>query len=216
MPAKVQRVVLVVIFLIASVPAIAQSSRKHPDSPKDVYQRFRQMDAAGKRLTRKGWYEASVFFVKPSPRPARFTMMIAEGEDVGDPKVGGDHAQLWVRYGAFARVDSSGRLYDPMSGRAYQPNCEIPMGQEYRLVHASAHWEFERDGKTLRQVNGPPEWRIEPFDSEPRIPLDIAIHYLTGLRDHTDSPVIRKNAERSLKILLDLRRSKGRRGASAC
>jgi hypothetical protein len=70
----------------------------------------------------------------------------------------------------------------------------------YYLIPTSKHWEFTPDGQTLREVSGPPEWRID-YEGEEWLTKNNAIRYLTQVRDRTSDPTIKKNAEESIAVL---------------
>ena len=71
----------------------------------------------------------------------------------------------------------------------------------YDLVLTSKHWEFTPDHRTLKEVSGEPQWRIEKEDGDVWLTTDTAIRYLNHVRDTTTDPVITKNAEQSLATL---------------
>jgi DUF1680 family protein len=83
-----------------------------------------------------------------------------------------------------------------------------------RLVYTNKHSEIGKNGETIREVTGPWEWKIE----EPRIArwstLDRAIEYVALMRDKTDDPIIKKNADKTIATLKRLGNACG--NASAC
>jgi hypothetical protein len=50
-------------------------------------------------------------------------------------------------------------------------------------------------------MKGPPEWRIETFEFEPWVTIEVAIRYLTQLRDGSNGETITRNADKSITIL---------------
>jgi hypothetical protein len=68
-------------------------------------------------------------------------------------------------------------------------------------VLADTHWEFGPGRKELREIKGPPEWRLGHFEPEPWVTVDVAIRYLQKLKAETRSEAIKRNAERSIAIL---------------
>lgn len=198
-PMKKRLLTLGLLFVLAASVA-AQSSAEQ--SVKAVLQRYRKMDADGERLTPRGWYKASAFFIKPSPPPQHYVVTVMPGEIVGKPLVTGNRAEVWVEYYAEGRIDSSARFERTLAPTLKGP---IPSRQQYYLLLTDSHWEFGRNGEATKEVKGPPEWRIETFESEPRIMIETAIRYLTQLRNKSSDPVIRKNAARSIAALRRLR-----------
>jgi hypothetical protein len=76
-----------------------------------------------------------------------------------------------------------------------------PLGRPYDLVLTDTHWEFGPQGEGLREVKGSPEWRIETFEFEPWVTVEVAIRYLTRLRDESSSGMMKSNADKSIAIL---------------
>jgi hypothetical protein len=188
-----------------------------PKSPKEVLQAYRKMDADGERLTASGWYRASRFFVKPGRPPQHTVVAVMDGERVTDPDPrfkGDKRAELSVVCSALGQIDSSGRftsvvapqLIDPSGRLLMQPAAPgisgpAPLGRPYDLVLTDTHWEFGPQGEGLREVKGSPEWRIETFEFEPWVTVEVAIRYLTRLRDESSSGMMKSNADKSIAIL---------------
>src|SRR5215510_9492283 len=189
-------------------------------SPKEVLQAYRKMDAEGERLTASGWYRASKFFVKPGRRPQYRAIAVMWGED--DPytrgPVTGNSADLWVPCSVVGQIDSAGSftyvvapsLIDS-SGRplkrAGTPEMHgptVPLERGYDLVLTDTHWEFGPGGEGLREVKGPPEWRIATFEYQPWITIQAAIRYLARLRDESSSEKMKSDADKSIAILQHL------------
>jgi hypothetical protein len=210
--------ILMLSFLsVIPAPMSAQGSAA-PKSPKEVLQAYRRMDAEGERLTTSGWYRASRFFVMPGRLPQHRVVAVMDGENIGGTKVDGNRARVWERWSAVGQIDPSGRftfvvapdLIDP-SGRLLRHlgtqqihGPHAAMGCVYDLVLADTHWEFGPGREGLREVKGPPEWRIATlgaFDVEPRVTIEVAIRYLTRLRDESSSEIIKRNADKSIATL---------------
>jgi len=200
--------------LISASPMSAQSLSLS-ESPYGVIQAYRSVDAKGERLTDAGWYGAARFFVKPEHPPQRRVAAVMEGEVIGyEARINGEHAQVSLRCSAVGQIDPLGRftsLVAPslldLSGRPLrrpgtpQIHGPAPIVREYDLVLTDTHWEFGPSLESLREVKGSPEWRIETFEFEPWITIDVAIRYLTQLRDGPSSALIKRNAETSIAAL---------------
>jgi len=203
---------MLALFSVSPIPLSAQA-RAYPKSPKEVLQAYRKMDAEGERLTPAGWYRASTYFVRPGRPPQQIVMEVTEGERLTDPdpwfKGGNDRVEISVVCSAVGQVDSSGRftsvvaprLTDPPRPGDMQMHGPAPLVRPYDLVLTDTHWEFGPEREGLREVKGPPEWRIEAFELEPWVTIETAIRYLTKLRDESSSDSIRSNAEKSIAIL---------------
>jgi len=208
------------LFFVIPAPAQNQAT---PRSPKEVLLAYRAMDAAGQRLTAGGWYRACRFFVKPSPPPRHYVMAVMDGEVFNDFRVNGDRADVSLRCSAVGQIDPSGRftslvapsLMDSSGHLVTQPKASpmhgpVPVMRSYGLVRTDTHWEFGPAREGPREVKGPPEWRLEYFEFEPWVTIEVAIRYLTGLRDESGSEVIKKNADKSIAALRGLLRTQTR------
>jgi hypothetical protein len=206
------------LFIIDLAPMPAQTSAP-PRPPRDVLEAYRKMDEQGGRLTAAGWYRASKFFVKPSRTPRRYVLEVIAGERIWDrpSPQGSNRVRIDADCDALGQIDSSGRftsvldpvLIDPtgrpvtrpIHARLYGP---VPIAQIYYLVRTDTHWEFGPNREGLKEVKGPPEWRIETFEFEPVVTIETAIRYLTKLRDESSSEVIKRNADKSIATLRHL------------
>ena len=212
---------LSLLFAVAVAPTSAQNDFPSK-SAKEVFESYRKMDAEGARLTTKGWYEASGYFVKPGREPQRIAVAVIDaGERIADPPVhkGDTRLEFWSRCGALGQIDPSGRftsvtlpfLIDPSGHLVENPEGQVLHGPHlmdrvHELVLTDTHWEFAgANHKELRQVTGQPEWRIETFEFEPLITIDAAIRYLTSLRDSSRSLAIKANADKSIVALRRLK-----------
>ena len=214
--APMSGVLMLSLLSVSRIPVSAQGPA--PRSPREVLEAYRKTDAAGDRLTTGGWYRASKFFVKPG-RPLRHAVVaVMEGEIFNDSRINGNRAEVSLRCSAVGQIDSSGRftsvvspdLVDPTGRPLRQPGTPqmhgpAPLLRVYDLVLTDTHWEFGPGRGGLREVKGPPEWRIETFEFEPWVTIDVAIRYLTQLHDESSSKVIKNNAEKSIAILRRLR-----------
>jgi hypothetical protein len=193
------------------IPAQGPAS---PKSPMEVLQAYRKMDLEGERLTPSGWYRGSTFFVKPGRPPQHNVVAVVDGERIDDhPKVNGNRAEVSVLCSAIGQIDSSGHFTsvvatgtDPSGRPLGQPGIPqmhgpAPLVRVYDLVLTDTHWELGPGGEGLREVKGPPEWRIETFEFEPWVAIKVAIQYLTHLRDESVSEVIKRNADKSIATL---------------
>ena len=194
--ARLLAVAAVTAFVLASV--FAQSAPAAGKSPREVLELYRKVDSRGGRLSPSGWREAAGFFVKPSLPPQDMVMTVMTGERVTGVKVMDNRAELWVLFSGEGRIDASGRFT-----RVITPGLNGPAAveQQYFLILTDTHWELGAAGEAPTQVKGPLEWRIETFESEPRITVEAAIHYLRELRDSTKDPKVRKNANHSIATL---------------
>ncbi len=191
-------------------------------SPLEVVKAFRKMDSAGGRLTDSGWYKASPFFVKPSKLLGQPTIMvIAQKEGIYQNtyfKDGPNKQQIDVDCGALGQIDAAGRFTFVISPSLIDPEglpfnkLEPPFMHgpfrfidHYVMVLTDTQWEFDPNEKKLKEIKGSPEWRIETFRFQPWVTMDVAIRYLTKLRDETSSATIKRNASQSIATIRNIK-----------
>lgn len=203
------------LFCVGEISARAQGDTL-PASPNEVLKAYRQMDAKGERLTASGWYRASKFFVKPA-RPPQHKVLAVMDDEMVDATVltKGNRAEIQVLCSAVGQVDSLGRftfvvlpnLIDSSGRPVILPATEAmrgpnaPLTRVYDLVRTDTQWEFGPKGDGPHMVKGTPKWRIETFEFEPWVTIEVAIRYLGELRERSTSEVVRNNAEKSIVIL---------------
>jgi hypothetical protein len=205
-------VLMLGLVSLGPAPASGQGAAR-PKSPREVLEAYRKMDAEGERLTVDGWYRASRFFVKPSRPPQQYVLALTNGERVTDPDPwfkGNNRAKCSVVCSGIGQIDSLGRFTSVVSpGLDMSPRLEgpqmrgpAPLVREYDLVLTDAPWELVPGREDLREVKGPPEWRIDGApEAEPWVTIEAAIRYLTQLRGKSGDPVIKGNADKSIATL---------------
>lgn len=183
-------------------------------NPENVVLDFRRMDGKGERLTVDGWYAAAKFFLKPLHRPRQYPFGVIMGEAFEYTQVRGNKAEVNIRQTLLGQVDSSGRFTSVVApqlminpgGKGWErgvPNLHGPFLalHTYGVVFTDTHWEFGPKGQDPREVKGPPEWRLEYFEVQPWVTKDVAISYLTRLREESNSDSKRRTLERSIDLI---------------
>ena len=197
-----RRFLTVLIFCVVfRPPTIGQSTQAPIQSPKQVVEAYRRMDANGERLTMSGWKKASVFFLHPGPAPREKVLGVMAGETIGEATVNGEKAEVWTEFDFLGKVYSDGRFSRSLGG---SPPTSGPLSssRKYKLVLAA-------QSNDPRTEDGP-RWKIEDFEPNPTVTLDVAIHYLEGLRDKSDSQSVKENAEKSIAELRAFRNERRR------
>jgi hypothetical protein len=180
---------------VVGMLGIARLSTAQTKPPKAVVEEFWKMDTEGGRLTAEGWRAADSFFVRPiAPPKDKILCVISYPFAVSYSRIQGNRAEVIV--------DTAGTVWK------INPNMRLGVCSDQdkgfwlnKLVRTSKHWEFAPDHRTLREVGGPPEWRLEEETNYVYVTADIAIRYLMEVRDSTTNSVIKKNAEQSLATL---------------
>jgi hypothetical protein len=194
--------------LLAGTYAPVQTTRVAPETPSQVFQRFVKLEKGGEGLTPEGWNSQVVFFaLRPGPL---WEHVLVIGDDPWtsfearlSPE--GDLAEIGFSCHPVAYLRSSMRLTyaAPGAPRVTPDCCAQDTGYVFRL--SDKYWQTEPDG-SVKEVMGPLAWRIvEAYPSAPWVTLEVAIHYVTDVRDKATDPVIRANAEKTLASLKHFR-----------
>jgi len=182
-------------ILGAAAASAAQPAARPRKSPKVIVEEFWKMDTEGGRLTEAGWRAADRFFVRPIAPPLERTICVFDYDfAVRNPKIQDNKAQVIVgTAGTVWKIDSHMRL-----------GICSDQGKDFwvhKLVLSAKHWEFTSDGRSLKEVDGEPEWRFEKEGNHVYVTVETAIRYLSQVRDSSTDPVIKKNADRALEVL---------------
>jgi hypothetical protein len=207
---KLFRVNLPLLFLAvaASTAQTPQSSGKPTEKVVIQYEKYVQ---DGVFLTPGGWKLAGKLFEQSAafPRDGSIFLM-STGGSLGENWVKDSKAEVetkWTDY--FGTIDSALRYEPPKSN--IHPTMTAFV---FRLVYTNKHRDIGTNGETVREVTGPWEWKIEELQIDRWTTVARAIAYVSLMRDKTDSPSMKKNAD---KTMVTLRRLKSACGsASAC
>jgi len=193
--------------ILAGTPTRSQHANPPQESPSQVFQRFYELEAAGKALTPEGWRELAEFFVE-TPKLRGDKILIFDIVDVGEALIEGDTAEIDISANSLGELDSSLRLTDyPPNKPSASCGCYGDNGLAYTLLLSEKplDWEATPRGAKAKEFTGPLAWRIYSFDPpEPWITLDTAIRYVTDMRDKTTDPAIKKNADKTLAQFVKL------------
>lgn len=112
--------------------------------------------------------------------------------------------EKWGDY--FGTIDSTLRYKPP-------PVPSIMLGGFFRLVFTNKHMETEKNGEVIK-VEGLWEWKIDAPKMARWATPDRALAYVTRMRDRTEDPILKKNADKTIVALKRLSKACGK--ASAC
>ena len=188
-----RRPTILLTILLTTILLTAQSPTAQPTPPKEVLERYFQMEANGQRLSPKGWRQADTFFFKPvlPPKDKQITV-IYKDYSVWEPVMKGSTAELTVGYLPVGKIDAALR---------FTPAQYYKEGVTYRLVLTDKHWELGTGDTPAKEVTGPLAWRIEGPVAMLWITSDSAIKYVKEMFDKTNDPQIKQNAKKTLKVL---------------
>jgi hypothetical protein len=173
-------------------------------SPTEVVEQLWKLATQGDLLTPEGWDEASQkYFTEAARSHNRKTILVMSNDwGVSTLSSGNHRAEVDVGYLYEGSIDSSLRYTAPPKQSS---SIEIKYALTYHLVtDPTFSLAYGRDGKTL--VNGKPTgyfvWRVTDPEGPSWTTVNTAIRYVLEMRNKTTNPVIKKNADRTLKELL--------------
>jgi hypothetical protein len=168
----------------------AQHRSRPPLKPTEqVVRQFEQLVANGSFLSPERWKQASAIYVRSGPYPNDAEIrLITTGDLVAEDWIKGDHAQAETKWNDdCGTIDSKLRYKSPIE----RIGC-IAMVQQFPLARVSS------------SSTGKIEWKIEDPPTIRWATPKRAIEYLIMMRDKTTDATIRKNAEKTIKILKQL------------
>ena len=188
------------LVLMLCVAAVAQRTpRTNGKATEEVVKRYQELIADGALLTPDGWKRAAKLHDSSNPYPENGVILLTStGGAVGEMWVKGDRAEVQTMWtDSFGRIDSALR---------YMPEHSDAVGTIYvfHLVRAKT------------ESTGPREWKIEGPLRMRSATLDKAIEYVRRMREKSADPAIKKNADRTIAVLQNLKRERSCGSASAC
>ena len=191
----------ILVCLTLCALASAQITDTAPQSPKEVVQAYRRMDANGERLTTSGWNKCSIFFLHPGLPPRDRVVGVMAGEIIGRATVNGDKAEVWTEFDFLGKVYPTGRFSRALGGSP-PVRGPVPSSSRYRLILVDQHSNSDAKEEAGEGVS---RWKIEDFASDSMVTVDVAIRYLERLRDKSENNDVKKNVGRSIAELMALR-----------
>jgi hypothetical protein len=144
--------------------------------PRDVLEKFCELDAQGKQLTADGWREIAALFAESGSRRHSTKIIVIRDFVVSRPAAKRNTAEFYVEYIILGELDLA-------IGRFTQsPVVKVRSG--FDLV-----------------LKSPVDWQIEGTPPEPHLTVDAAIRCVKETRDRTTDPSMKKNIEQSLARL---------------
>jgi len=194
---------LIAIQFLESDVSVAQVLQYKKDSERFV-RRYERLVAKGALLTPEGWAGISAMFERSAPFPANSDIEIITGPGIiGETSRDGDRARVETKWGDYCgTVDSHLRYQAPATD-----GC-IMTGESFNLVFVRRN----KSGEQSQVTSESGEWKIEA----PKVRVagvSASIRYLEARREKSNDPIIRKNADRTIKALRHLSSGCGRPNA---
>src|SRR5882762_192049 len=189
------------ILTLASL-ALAQSDTERARSPKEVIREFVKLELAGARLTPEGRHGTATFLVLPGTAAPYPINIVSDKFDVHEIPSAKNNPKLNVYFPyLYGQLDSALRFKEALHVTPGNGLIREGINAEYDLVLTNKHGEVEPDGREGRESRGAQEWRIENAPSFGTINLDTAIRYVSEMREKTNDPTVKKNADLTLAKL---------------
>lgn len=198
------------MLLLLTVRAdFAHDPVSHGKATELVVIRFERFIASGAMLTPHGWSETAKLFDQSMAYPRNGKIILAS--------TGGAVGEMWMKDGQaevetkwtddFGEIDSTLRYIPPRFSHVTMTSFQ------FGLVFTNKHREIGSHKETVKEVKGSWEWKMQGPLEHRWATVARALAYVTKKRDESDSPTIKKNAEKTIRILKRL--SYGC-GSSAC
>ena len=215
--------IITAVLGIAVIAGDAQAPAESQKSPKEAVEQFYKMETEGRWLGPEHWDELQDFLT----RVVRWSApeALANVEPVSPPdcisvlrsyKVGAARKdigaggvvdyQVEVEYHEWGSINSFLNFTRARTPEGRSPALDEPV--EWRgekgLVLTDKYLKSGPSGEEQR--TGALRWRITSPIYTPRVDIDTAFRWVTEMRDKSNDPAIRYNAERTLAILKSLSR----------
>jgi hypothetical protein len=171
---------------------VPQSKGRPTEKVVVEYEKFVEQ---GSFLSSHGWKTASKIYLETYPYPPDGTIqVVTTGGLVGEDSNRNNRAEVELKWtDHLGTVDSKLRFKKPDYG------CVATIYQ-FGLVYTDKHREISPDGNVVEST-GPWSWKIEtPLKDRPATVAQ-AIIYVEVMRDKSKDPVIKKNANQTIKML---------------
>jgi hypothetical protein len=202
------RCMVTTLFLtLTTVPAQTPQSNGKPTER--VVVEYEKLVANGAFLTPEGWKMAGKLFEQSSvfPRDGVIFLMTTGGS-LGENWVKDNQAEVETKWTDYLGTINSALRFTP-------PQDDVTMTAfVFRLVYTNKHRDLGINGETIRESTGVWEWKIEGPQITRWTTVNRAMEYVSLMRDKTDDPLVKKNADKTIAALKRIGNACG--NASAC
>lgn len=196
-----------VILVLALLFGRASAGQELPATK--VVEDFWEMETQGGRLTTDGWNAASRFFIRmhvEGPSPGRTIHVIRNGRDdrVSETVRTETWTEVLVNTNQVGEIDS--KLHFTPSPKSGPYGVKLLRGPDltFHLVLTDKQWLVGPDGVRQNGAAKPAQWLIDCDRDDLWINQNVAIRYVTELRDRSADATIRRNADDTLAKLRNM------------
>jgi hypothetical protein len=202
----------VVLALLLEVTTVGAQTLQPPNKPTErVVVQYEALVKSGAFLNPEGWKNAAKLYARSSPYPPDGEIaLMTVGGTLGEMWLKDNRAEIetkWTDY--YGTIDSSLRYKPPQS-----PVPVVMTSFVFHLIYTNKRLEVGAHGEPKREETGSWEWKIDDPEIKRWATVARAIEYVTQMRDNSDDPVIKKNADKTIASLKRLSKPCGT--ASAC
>jgi len=191
------------VILLAVLPwlhfASGQTKTVDGMNPKEIVDELWRLAAQGQLLTPQGWERAAKLFTEPTRFSAPQSIVVVANEwgPANAFNMKDRAAEADVGFTSLGTIDPA-LHFTPARTRAQKEvvHYELVAVPEYTMMYGP-------DGKTLisRRPTGTSTWQIKGSQGHAFTTANTAIRYVMNQREKTHDPVVKKNADQTLRIL---------------
>lgn len=174
-----------------------------PKTPSEIVEQLWTLATEGEFLNSEGWNRYSGFFLHPGPRPEKKMIRVVSNHwAILSASTKASDSDVAVEYAEAGLIDSD------LNYKAPQKSPVFKTALLFHLTLAPTRLVmYKSDGKALtgrEEQPGPPAWQIAGEQGSPLTTVNTAIRYVLEMREKTNDPKVRKNADLTLSSLLKL------------
>jgi hypothetical protein len=191
-------VAAVIVLTLSEATAVsAQLQANAGMGPREVVERFVQMDLDGKLLTNADNEEASELLYSPYPYSQDRAMIVVDHYELRGPSRQGNSTTFSIDFHEWGRLNSSLAFSQEEGDIAGKP---VRVREYVHVARTTLHNELGPNGH-MTTVKGSPSWRIEAIPSGSHISIETAIRYVKEMREKTIDPATKENAGKTIATL---------------
>jgi hypothetical protein len=194
---------------LAVVVADAQTPTGPQKSPKEAVEQFYKMETEGRWLGPEHWDELQDFLTDIGPWSRPLSVSVLKNYKIGDARrdigAGGTvDYQVEVDFFEWGSIDYFLNFAEARGPRGESAAAGEPVEQRtYETLYLSDRFLKRSLSGKEEEKKGTIGWRISLFASM-RVDVDAALRWVAEMRDKSNDPAMKYNAERTLAILRSL------------
>jgi hypothetical protein len=195
----------IIPILSLGVGASLAQVLEHKASTELLIKRYEKLVADGSLLTPQGWARASNLFERSDAYPADGEIQLISAPGIiGETQRNGDRAKVETKWGDFYGTIDSHLRYKPIT-----PPVRVMLEESFSVV-------FVHQAGAKEDAPGDSgDWLIEGPLRTRSADIPHALRYVERMRDQSNDPTIRRNADKTVTALKRLI-TRGCGSASAC